>query len=252
MVVVKRTNKEDKIKKEVERRIDESIDTVVNRKSNSKKKMDNETKQLIYVLVGIGVVFLLFFGIYYGVKWSNNFNYLGLDWTKENLATTQSSTKLIFYHAMFPKVYNGTNYGVHNLYLRNDPRKNKIAVNIDSLSFGENYIVTSDPELRECSDASLAFYSLGEITVAFPFIKSVKDGSIYSDNVPEGQIYADCSNVNSSTSVIKLIYGNETKIYSDEKYDGCYVIELANCSDILKTSEKFVLNIVEELNFSKA
>lgn len=215
-----------------------------------KKEMDGETKQLIYVLASIAIIFLSFIGIYFGIKVSKQFEYLNLEWTIENMAKPGYKS-INVYHTIFPKNYKGENLGVHNLYLRKDPRKNNISVNISTLSFSKNYIVTSDPLLRTCEDAGLAFYSLGDITLALPFIKNIIDGSINIDNIPDGQVYADCQNSSISTTVVKLFLGNETKVYSNYTNQNCYLIELESCEDLLIASEKFVLNIIEELDFKK-
>ena len=223
---------------------------LIEKKNMKRKKMDEETKQLIIILTGISLVFLLIFGVYFGIQMSHRFEYLSIKWTIENAAKA-GATKILFYHTAFSKVYNGEYYGTHDLYLRNDPRKNNISVDINSLSFAKNYIVTSDPSLRKCSDSNLAFYALGEITLALPFIKNVSDGSTDISNVPERQVYADCSNASSSMTVVKIELGNETRIYADVENEDCYIIEISDCSEILKASEKFVTNIVKELKFGQ-
>ncbi len=221
---------------------------VSKKRKSIKKKMDIQTKQLVIVVSFILFVFLLFFGIYFGIKFSNNFSYLNLKWDiqKDKIVSSKGVT---FYHTIFPKIYNKQYYGDHNLYLRYNPRENDILVDVEGFSFSKNIIYTSDPSIRKCSRANLAFYALGDITVGLPFIKSVRDGSIDKDNIPEGMIYADCLNSSINTTIVKIIYGNETKIYQDSLFANCYIIELSDCSENLKASERFVLKILEDLNF---
>jgi len=236
-------DKNEKQKEKIEKKIDESIDNVVNKKC--KKKMDIETKQLIVILAVLGFIFCVFIGVYWGSKASKKFEYLGLDWVIEKWGDMD------FYRTVAPKRYAGTYYGDHIMYFRNDPRKNNVLVDIPELGFTSNYSVTMSPEARACSDAGLAIYNYATITNLLPFIKNISDGSTDLNNIPERMQYLTCENSSNKRTVINIMIGNQTKIYTNSNYSNCYVIEISSCDDILIASEKFALNLIKELNFTK-
>lgn len=218
-----------------------------NKKIKNKKPdklTQQETKQLIGVLITIVVLFLAVLIPYFYIQSQKSFTYLGVNWQKEQYG------ELTVYHTQFPKIYQGKDYGIHNVYLRNNPKKNNITLEIEKLTFKEKLIVTQSKEILNCSNQIIVSTELGQITQALPFIKNVTGATSNKELANELNItYSTCENIPTRTTVIQLEITNQTKITKPS--ENCYLIEIDSCEKNILASERFILEIIKALGFQK-
>ena len=212
-------------------------------KRKRKKKVDHDTKQFVWVIVVIAVIFISFLIPYFYAQSLKKFGYLGLDWTIE-----KESSSLTFYHARVPKNYNGQFYGYHNVYLRNDPRENNISADVN-ISFYSRVRVSQSPEVLECSNEVLVSSGLGQITALFPFIDDVEGTLSDEKTAKEWNLpFANCTS-EKDTTVILVQMGNESSV--TQEGDDCFVLTFGKCEDNMIVSEKFIIEILDQLNFQQ-
>jgi len=210
----------------------------------SKEIKSKERKQLFWFFGTIIVVFLVFLGVYLYVQSLNKTEFVGVDWYKEN------DGGIISYHTRVPKMYNGEFFGYHNIYLRNDPSENNIPSEVN-ISFYSTVVVSQSVEVLNCRNSVLVSSALGQITSLFPFVKNVtialsdeKDANDYS--LP----YANCETEEGKENTVFLVrMANETSV--EMKGDSCYIINVGKCEDNLIATEKFVIDIIDQLNYQK-
>lgn len=213
-------------------------------KKKKKKLIQKETKQLIGILISIAILFLAVLIPYFYIQSQKYFNYLGVDWQKEQYGN------LTIYHTKFPKIYQGKDYGIHNVYLRNNPKKNNINSEIEKLTFKENVIVTQSKEILSCPNQIIVATELGQITQALPFVKSAIGATSNKEHAEELNIsYSTCENIPTRTTLIQLEITNQTKI--SKPSENCYLIEIDSCEKNILASEKFILEVIKALNFKK-
>lgn len=213
-------------------------------KKKTDKAVQKETKQLIGVLVSITILFLAVLIPYFYIQSQKSFDYLGVNWQKEQYGD------LTIYHTRFPKIYQGKDYGIHNVYLRNNPKQNNITSEIEKLTFKEKIVVTQSREILNCSNQIIVSTGLGQITQALPFIKNVTGATSNKEFADELNIsYSTCENIPTKTTIIQLDLTNQTKI--SKLSENCYLIEIDSCEQNILASEKFILEIIKALNFQK-
>ena len=88
----------------------------------SKKILKRENKQLIWFFSIIAVIFIAFLGGYFYVQESKTFDFAGVKFEKIR------EFDIDFYHGQIPLFAKGGKTNIYNIYLRNDPRKNKIPI----------------------------------------------------------------------------------------------------------------------------
>jgi len=209
-----------------------------------KKKMDHDTKQLIWVFVVIVVVFAAFMIPYFYVQSLKKFELFGVDWYVEKSAGNGPT----FYHAIIPKIYDGKVLGSHNVYLRNDPRKNEIPTDVN-ISFSRKIIISQNTLIYDCPDEILVASSLGQVTSLFPFVNNVS-GAVADKNKANlwALPFADCSSANKITTVFIVQMADESSVTQE---GNCYIMNVARCGDNLLVAERFVMEIVDQLNYEK-
>lgn len=207
-------------------------------------KLDKESKQLIWVFVIIFILFASFLVPYFYVQSLKKFELYGVDWYVEN----PNQGSVTFYHTVLPKLYNGEFYGNHNVYLRNDPRKNKIPTDIN-LSILPRVIVTYSPEVYECEDQILVATTMGQSFSLFPFVKVFEAAIANEANAKMWELpFADCTN-SSNGSVFLVRMAKESSIVQE---GDCYILNIGKCEDNLLVAERLVMEMVDQLDFKKA
>lgn len=206
--------------------------------SHGKKQVKERKleKELLWILVFMGVLVVIFLVTSAYFKSLHSFEYKGLTFNEERIGTIP-----IFHHSYFFKAGDGglINY---NLYLRNDPRLiERIPVEGDKIAFnqGEVVFVSVDaPGLQECRYGPLAIASISS------FLKdnqmSVLGGNLdFWDAGNKRQDWITCENTRGN-KVIEIRKGNETRIDVNGK---CHVIQVNEC-EILESVERFEVQTI--------
>jgi hypothetical protein len=60
--------------------------------------------------------------------------------------------------------------------------------------------------------------------------------------------YATCANSTKDATVISVIKGANSKIM---KQDDCYIIKVGDCKDNLLVAERFVIELIDQLDYKK-
>lgn len=206
----------------------------------SSSKSEKEQNKQLAIILG---VLILFFGIflasYFYFQSQNYFNYAGLDFRKEKIG------EINFYHARFPIIYQGQVYRIYNLYLRNDPRKNKIPVNAN-FSISKKVIISLDEEIKNCEKAVLGQTNLAMFLWAFPWVENVTAALTNEEAAKRNNMdFANCSNASNKRTIILVKASNKNSIELES--ENCYRLNVANC-EYLKVAEKYIMAVIEEIN----
>ena len=172
----------------------------------------------------------------------NKFVYIGLDFQKTQLGD------LYFYSTQIPvaDVY-GNILGSFSIDFRNDPRKlESITVKKTTtvpVFKKENVVYISTGKIeRNCKEGIGAMLMLAGFLRQFAQMNvsaGISDKRIANEtNFP----FITCLNSQKNNTVIEIIEANETKI--TQTSPDCYRLEYKDC-DVLKVSEKFILEIIE-------
>jgi len=72
-------------------------------------------------------------------------------------------------------------------------------------------------------------------------------GAVANKQIAEDQglLYADCSSVSPDTTVILVQQGDKPQIFAN---DGCYIVQYKDCAEVVKASEKLILELIKQLN----
>jgi len=198
------------------------------------KKQDRENKQLLAVLVSIGVVLIITFTIYSLIQSSKSFDYYGVKFEKITY------DKLPLYYSKVAVIRDDGSRINYNLYLRNDPRTNKVPVNTD-IRFKRGLVyVTTDKGIGSCEDNSLALVNLGSFLrgIGIKAKGATSDVGIANET---GFPLISCNN-SSENTIISLETSEETGI---EKKGDCYILKVKECN-IIYVVEKFMVEIIKQ------
>ncbi|MDP1696083.1 MAG: hypothetical protein Q8L29_04165 [archaeon] len=204
------------------------------KKQEEKPKKKDGNREIIWVLVVMGVLILSIVVTYSLIQSMKTFSSDGLTFTKEKHGN------IIFYHYYYSFEKAGQVY-TNNVYLRNDPRENEVPITGNGIFFYQgkaNYLSINSTNLGECPDASIA---VSELTKLFTNnLMEVRPATLDKTEAQEKDIrYASCATEKDSV-VVEVFEGEETKITSNGY---CYKIEVANC-EILKATEKFIVQSI--------
>jgi hypothetical protein len=172
---------------------------------------------------------------YFYVQSSKTFGFANLKWEKTKYQNID------FYHSRFAVFEN-----YYNLYLRNDPRENDVLVNFSTdIKFHPKIFMSLGADAINCPDAGLANFALGQFLGAFKF---QVEGSVTDEELAEALDvrYITCDHAANQTVII-MQKSEETLVTQDENNRDCYIINIGQCENI-KASEKFILEVVEQIN----
>lgn len=230
---MKRTRKKQEIKKNQKEEEEEK---------QEKKIIKSESKQLMWFLIIIVLLFLSFLLPYYYIKTQQVFEFAGVTWQVEKHGD------ITLYYTQFSKIFMGTYYGEHNTFLRNDPRKNNIPIDVKEIFVYPKIIISQSPDVLVCDKQVLVTDALYQITLAMPFIReriiAITDSEV-ADEIKRD--YAVCEDKPDKTTIFQVELGNESRIRVDQE-NNCYFITIKDCKDNLKTAERFIIEIIKELN----
>jgi hypothetical protein len=203
----------------------------------AKKQTTNDTAFMIWTVV---VLLLVFLGSYFMFKNIGTYEYEGLQFTKERFG------QIPVYHYYY--LYNDKTGQLvqNNIYLRNNPEKNKVPVD-GKIVFPEGkfvYISINGSSMENCSQSGIALSSLasfmtnGGLKVKGATLENQTTNVTTIDNstIP----YITCS-MKQTNPVIEIKPGVKTEIVNS---DLCYNIYFAKCEDILPATEKFIIQSI--------
>jgi hypothetical protein len=207
-----------------------------------KSKLSKDDKQIIWIFVIIGIIFASFLTPYFYFQSLKKFEFAGLDWvkTEEGIVT--------FYSTQVPKVYKGEIKGYHNLYLRNDPRKNSIPAELN-ISVYPKVKISQSVQVLQCKNSILVSTGLAQMTGLFPFVKDVEGAISNQKDAQDNNLpFANCSS-ESETTVFLVDLANESSI--TQEGPDCYKINIGSCDENVLVYERFVIEILNKLGFQK-
>lgn len=208
-----------------------------------------QNKQLKWaVFLMASIILIIVIVPFVNTNFINKFDYHGLTFQKTQLGQIE------FYSTKFPVVAaTGKVTGEYAVNLRNDPREIEdieVRVGFDDIDFryykNEDgsigyypVYISLDPLMEVCEDSSLALLTLSGF---------LKDSGLEVGSASMDKEYAAANDVlykrcEEESTVILVTQSNENKI--TEIGETCYEIRFKDC-DILKVSERFVLNILEQ------
>jgi len=201
-------------------------------------------KEIYLVLGAMALLVLIFFAFYYVFGSLNKIDYRGLTFTKEKFGEIP-----VFHHYYYitPDV-------LYNLYLRNDPRNNKVPITgavvdrgIEFMQKSTIYLTIAPDGIVGCPYGSVGVATLASFLVDNQF--TVKGASSDKEQAELNNLtYATCK-TDPMNKVIMIQGGNETII--EHRTPNCYVITVANC-EILPAVEKFEVQAVLDAQARRA
>ena len=204
-----------------------------------KSTIEEENKQLGWFLLVILIVFAAVLIPYFWAESNKSFQYSQIDWFVE------SDENPITYHGRFPSL--GINDLNYNIFLREDPRKNKVPVvgNISTFNFKNTGIITMTPEIDACrGELPRAMFDISAFVRQGIGIKKLVAGSTDKDIANESQrVFARCDNLPNRTIIVFGV--GEQSIVQDEENPYCYYINIENCDDISPV-EKFMVQSIKD------
>lgn len=192
-------------------------------------------KQNLYVKATIIVMLIILLTIG-GTIWyryeSNKFEYAGLDFQYIMF------DKLPLYHAKIPiSSATGNVIANFNFYLRNDPRSLEEIPIQGRIKLQQNTIIALDSTMEECPDNPIAGVNLGQFLAAAG-VKAIPGSTDQAQAEEQGLQYASCD---SPSSVIITEKAPKTQILQE---GSCYKIQVAECNDVVKATERFMLGAI--------
>ncbi|MEM2932939.1 MAG: hypothetical protein QW622_01880 [Candidatus Pacearchaeota archaeon] len=219
-----------------------------------KKKEKKNYKHLSLIIVLVVLLLLLLIVAIFILKPRTNviekFSYNNLNFLVEDFGKTNEGKRVLFYHTevFFPK-YNLT----YRLYLRYDPRENKVPVDLEELKVikSPTYIsIDKNFDGKNCSEVLVASYKLGEFLTALQVKGEV---AVWYPNWTEPTynsylVIPDYAWANQHNVTVIVLKYNETNESSSRVYNNndTVIIESNNCN-ILEAEEKFTLFVIEKL-----
>jgi len=205
------------IEKSGKEKVKETLGTEENKQA-TKKQIEQESKILRNLLLGIGIFIFMIILIVFLINSVRHFEYEGIKFeiVKEG--------SLIFYKTSIPVMYNGEEIP-YDFYLRNDPRKLDVPVD-EKINFRENMVLEVTTEDLFCEgDWSIATGNLMNLYGILGVNLLVKNES--KSYEPEDKYM-----------FVKIQPANITSI--EKTGDNSYNLNVNNC-EILKVAEKLML-----------
>ena len=204
------------------------------KKSKKERKLERE---LAWIIGFVAFLVLLFIFSGFIFESFNSFEYEGLTFTKERLG----DIPVFHYYYYFTNEVN--QLIKYNLYLRVDPRENKVVAEGEDISLDKTRVVfvSADPEseLNSCPYGVLAVGRLARFLSDNGFV--VEGGNLNLWNSKENDVEWITCETRSNNPVIEIKEGEETKILSN---GNCYEISISSCDDVLAAIEMFELKSI--------
>lgn len=207
-------------------------------KENPNKAVETQFFWLVSIIIVITLGFVFIPVLYHQIF--EKFEYAGVKFEKIE------EGQLTFYHGQFPIIYKGNFSAIYNVFLRNDPRENKIPINTN-LSLSQKVSISLNDNVNLCEDMMLGQAELGKFISAFPFVKNVTAGvynaSVAKEyNVPQ----ITCKNASDENTVLIVQMSESPSIGLGEK-ENCYLINIGQCQ-YLESTERYVVGAMAQIN----
>ncbi len=197
---------------------------------DSIKKSDSQNKTLRNILIGIGIISVLFLVIVFFINSTKQFEYRGVKFNniKEG--------DLILYQTSIPVKYNDKTTGKtidadYNFYLRNDPRKlDKIPFN-GEIILSKNMVINSSGNFNCNGDGIIGVANLVKLYEILG-VNVIKDPNATCDELGRYMF-------------VQMQSGETTSV--EKTGPICYTININNC-EILKATEKLMIEIFVRFN----
>lgn len=216
---------EESIKKE-DKTPEEILDDLKDEPESPEKTIKKENKQLMNVLVGIGIFLALIIG---GILFINSVRYVGYE--KVDFEVVKEGD-LIFYNTKIP-LYDssGKHYANHNFFLRTDP-KDLREIDFDGEIEIKDFLVINSTGDFKCEGYGII--AIANVNELYTFLgtKVIKDETASCD--PNGEYM-----------YVNIKPGKKTKV--EQTGASCYDIIINDC-EILEGTEKFMIETFVEIN----
>lgn len=218
---------------------------MVKHKSAKKVIKENPNKTVerqFFWLVGIIAILILSF-IFTPILYHQifeKFEYGGVKFEKIKTG------KLVFYHGVFPIIYQGNFSAVYNVYFRTDPRENNISLNTN-LSLSRKVSVALNNDVNLCEDMVLGQSEIGKFISAFPFVKNISTGVVNSTIAKQYNVsQISCNNASEDNTVL-IIQKSETPSIELGSKQNCYLLNIGECQ-YLETVERYIIGAMAQIN----
>tara|TARA_Y100000310_G_C20471214_1_gene710138 strand:- start:70 stop:738 length:669 start_codon:yes stop_codon:yes gene_type:complete len=209
---------------------------MVAKKKSKKKAKPLLAKETLHILVGLGVLVLLFFAFSWVFKDLGKIDYKGLTFIEERFGQIPVWRYTYFYESQAGEVVQ------YNLFLRTDPAELNVPVEGGEIEFPRGkhiYVSVDSVGLTGCSDSAIAISSMVSFLVNNEF--TVLGATPYAAEAELRELrHADCS-THPNNPVVLFRGGNQTRVVQEGPL--CWVIESAEC-EVLKAGEQFIVQSI--------
>jgi hypothetical protein len=207
----------------------------------AKPKIKKQAKQepavdrtWLYVLVGILILFIIFYVSYQSYLASKKIEYAGLKFEEKKVGN------LTFWYTSVPLVNaNGVNVVNRSMYFRNNPKELEYIPINGVIKIKSKIILASDS--LKCDDNGIAG---GELGLALAPYASIISGTVNKTLADEKGIqYASCNQSDIlylDSTVLIFKPGNTTSI--DQNGKDCYEVTIKDC-EVLDGVERFIVGL---------
>jgi len=191
------------------------------KKHASKEEIAKQNKLLRNVLIIVGLIFLVTVGTYFIFNGLKYFEYNDRTWD------VMQEGSVTFYHTSFPMFKNGKQFGVYDVFLRNNPRNLDRDVEFEGkVRLREMFVLNYTSEIDCGSQGVISIANMNQIFGAMGST-IMRDDNATCDDAGR-YLYAN------------IIPSDENKIEEFGNAGTCYNLYVDDC-DVLEVTEKFIV-----------
>ncbi len=204
-------------------------------KKDKETNIDKGIKRYLPLIIALVVLALVFVALYYAFAGIGKVKYEGLVFMKQKYGSLE------VYTYTYKTINEDGRVAENAIYLRTDPRENKIPVEGEIIyPEGKTVLISINAtNLTECEDNAIAVATLSSFLVANGLV--IKGGTPDKQEAEENdQNYITCGKYPANT-VISIRAADKTEITRTGLL--CYNVNVANC-EIMPAVEKFILQSI--------
>jgi hypothetical protein len=203
-------------------------------KKQAKPEKPAVDRTWLYILVGLLILFIIFYVSYQSYLASKKIEYAGLKFEEKKVGN------LTFWYTSVPLVdTNGVNVANRSMYFRNNPKELEY-IPINGIIQIKSKIILASDSLK-CDDNGIAG---GELGLALAPYSNIISGTLNKTLADEKGIqYASCNQsdvIYLDSTVLIFKPGNTTSI--DQNGKDCYEITIKDC-EVLDGVERFIVGL---------